>query len=90
MKNIILIIILSFARVLVASSRDGTRIDQFALHRAEFEEYYRLITAKDAPNNIIEFSIDAGVSKSGKDAYRIQSMSPSSVRITGSDLRSVI
>ena len=89
MKNIILIIILSFARVLVASSGDGTRIDQFALHRAEFEKYYRLITAKDAPNNIIEFSIDAGVSKSGKDAYRIQSMSPSSVRITGSNLRSV-
>lgn len=89
MKNIILIILLSFAQVLVASSGDGTRIDQFALYRAEFQKYYRLITAKDAPNNIIEFSIDAGVSKSGKDAYRIQSMSPSSVRITGSNLRSV-
>lgn len=89
MKNIILIIILSFARVLVASSGDGARIDQFALHRAEFQKYYRLITAKDAPDDIIEFSIDAGVSKSGKDAYRIQSMSPSSVRITGSNLRSV-
>ena len=65
---------------------------EFDLQRAEFEKYYREITGKDAPAEIVKFAIDPKVSKSGRDAYRIvttASVQQQGVTITGSNVRSV-
>ncbi len=47
--------------------------DQFALHRAEFAKYHRMITGRDAPEGTVRFAIDPKISKSGRDAYSIVS-----------------
>ena len=52
--------------------------DEFMLPRAEFAKYYKEITGKDAPEEIINFTIDPKISKSGRDAYSIKSGAPSS------------
>ena len=75
------------AALLAASASWADAPDQFALHRAEFAKYHRMITGRDAPANAVRFAIDPKVSKTGKDAYRIAS--GESVVITGSNLRSV-
>ncbi len=62
--------------------------DAFALPRAEFEKYWRLVTGRDAPEGIVSFAIDPKVSKSGNDAFTVVS-SAGGVAITGSNLRSV-
>ena len=46
-------------------------LDQFSLQRAEYAKYHRQITGKDAPKGAVEFAIDPKVSKSGKDAYKL-------------------
>ena len=61
--------------------------DTFAPQKAEFAKYYKAITGKDAPEGLVRFAIDPGVSKSGRDAYRI--VSGDGVTITGSNVRSV-
>ena len=55
----------------VSVQADGP--DQFALHRAEFAKYHRMITGKDAPEGIVNFAVDPKISKSGRDAYSITS-----------------
>ena len=40
----------------------------FDLPRAEFAKYYREITGKEAPDGIVQFSIDPKISNSGRDA----------------------
>ena len=91
------------AALLAASAAWADAPDQFALHRAEFAKYHRMITGKDAPEEMVNFAIDPKISKSGKDAYRIVSVGASvplargragraslpAVTITGSNLRSV-
>ena len=47
--------------------------DAFALQQAEFAKYYREITGKDAPVDIVKFAIDPKISKSGRDTYEIRS-----------------
>ena len=84
MKNLFVMI---GAVLLAASAAWADAPDQFALHRAEFAKYHRMITGRDAPANAVRFAIDPKVSKTGKDAYRIAS--GESVVITGSNLRSV-
>ena len=59
------------AALLAASASWADAPDQFALHRAEFAKYHRMITGRDAPANAVRFAIDPKVSKTGKDAYRI-------------------
>ena len=100
MKNLFVMI---GAALLAASATWADAPDQFALHRAEFAKYYRMITGRDAPENAVRFAIDPKVSKTGKDAYRIVSVGASvplargragrvslpAVTITGSNLRSV-
>ena len=71
--------------------------DGFALQRTEFSKYYKAITGEDAPEGLVRFAIDPGVSKSGRDAYSIVSgivadareRVPPAVTITGSNVRSV-
>ena len=77
--------------------------DAFALPRAEFAKYWRLVTGRDAPEGIVSFAIDPKVSKSGNDAYAIvsagvtrdvadadaQERVPPAVTITGSNMRSL-
>ena len=76
----------------------------FALQRAEFAKYYKMITSNDVPEGMVRFVINPKVSKGGNDAYRIVSCGdnaqaarstsrtgcqPVQVTITGSNLRSV-
>ena len=56
------------------SARGG----EFDLPRAEFAKYYREITGKEAPEEIVKFAIDPKVSKSGRDAYTLISGTPPS------------
>ena len=61
------------AALLAASASWADGPDQFALHRAEFAKYHRMITGKDAPEGMVNFAIDPKISKSGRDAYSIVS-----------------
>ena len=45
------------AALLAASAAWADAPDQFALHRAEFAKYHRMITGRDAPENAVRFSI---------------------------------
>ena len=83
--------------VLVAQGGNESRDlsdDEFAIPRAEFAKYFRLITGKADAGGIVAFAIDPKVSKSGNDAYTIVSKGDASSRaavtITGSNLRSVL
>ena len=82
----------------------SVRGGDFGLQCAEFAKYYRAITDREAPGEIVKFAIDPKVSKSGRDAYRIASCGrdaqaasftsrtgcqPVQVTITCSDTRSV-
>ena len=70
MKNLLVMI---GAALLAASASWADAPDQFALHRAEFAKYHRMITGKDAPEGMVNFAIDPKISKSGRDAYGIVS-----------------
>ena len=63
--------------------------DAFAVPRAEFAKYHRLVTGRDAPKGAVSFATDSKVSKSGRDAYTIVSRG-AGVLIKGSNLRSVL
>ena len=80
--------------ILASSLAFAESADVFALPRAEFEKYHRLITGTDAPEGSVRFEIDPAISKSGNDAYAIVSGSAEAnrpaVTIAGSNLRSVI
>ena len=53
--------------------------DALAIPRAEFAKYYTAVTGKPVPEGMVRFAIDPAVSKSGKDAYRIESTDKMSV-----------
>ena len=72
---------------------------EFAVPRAEFSKYYAAATGRLAPQDAVSFAIDPKISKTGKDAYTIVSVAengrvgsplPAAVKITGSNMRSVM
>ena len=53
---------------------DAAQKETFALQRAEFAKYYKMITGNDAPEGVVRFAIDPKVSKGGRDSYLIRSV----------------
>ena len=81
--------VICVASVVSASTAAWTgAADEFSTLHDEFGKYYRQITGRDAPEGVIRLAVDPKVSKSGRDAYAIQSAGDC-VAITGSNLRSV-
>jgi len=60
----------------------------FELPSAEFAKYHIKITGRKPESGVVTFAVDPKVSVTGRDAYAIRS-TPSGVRVTGSNLRSV-
>jgi len=60
----------------------------FLLPQAEAERYWRRITGEEMPKEAVTFAVDAALSKTGRDAYAIESTG-TGARITGSNMRSV-
>jgi len=86
MRNLCFVATLLFLPFVVSAD------DAITIPKAELAKYYRLVTGKELSKEMVSFSIDPNVSKSGNDAYSIVSKGGSSpaVTIKGSNLRSVL
>lgn len=71
------------------AQRQSVRTDEFAIPRAEFAKYHEAVTGRAPAADAVRFAIVPSVSRTGNDAYAIQS-DAKGVVLTGSNARSVL